>query len=390
MNASRIAQLATVATLLIASVANAATEITLRAAAAPPRAVVRLGDVADIACDNSQEQNRLAAIPLLPSPSAGSQRFLRKREVEDLLAAHGIAMNKIMMAGADQVTISRAEATTPNNASKSFTSAPRRLNRHAALLAGHVEREAPAAQAQSSPDQSASDPVQAKTEADVQAMITRHLQTKSDDVRDMKISCEVADRHLALLANATSSLVCEGGNAPYTGRQRFTISFTTNDGPAQFPVYAEVQPPSVPVVVALRPLARGDLITAADVELQDVGYVRKASDRRLPAETVGSVIGMEAGRAIPAGAIVFADLVQSPMLVKRGDLVSISTRGGGFRVRVSARARQDGARGDLVQVESLETKDRFDVRVVGVRQAEIAVLAPPPHRDAQPVETAKR
>lgn len=385
MNAFRIAQLAIVATLLIASAAQAATEITLRAAAAPARSVVRLGDVADIACDDANERSRLATIPLLPSPSAGSQRFLRKREVEDLLAAHGIAMSKIVMAGADQVTISRSETTPAASVGNHSGSAPRRVNRPAALLAGHIEREAPATQAGSS-----STLVQAKTEADVQRTVARHLQNKSTAVRDMKVTCEVADRYLELLANATSPLSCEGGRAPYTGRQRLMISFDTNNGPSQIPVYAEVQPSSVPVVVALRPLARGDLITAADVELQDFDYLRKNGDRRLPIESVGSVIGMEAGRAIPAGSVVYTDQVQSPILVKRGDLVSISTRGGGFRVRISARARQDGARGDLVQVESLETKERFDVRVVGDRQAEIATLAPPPHRDAHPVETAKR
>jgi flagella basal body P-ring formation protein FlgA len=78
---------------------------------------------------------------------------------------------------------------------------------------------------------------------------------------------------------------------------------------------------------------------------------------------------MEAARVIQAGQVIFSDDVQAPLLVKRGEEVTVYARGGGIQVRTLARARQDGARGELVPVESLETRERYDAVVVGLRAA---------------------
>ena len=51
--------------------------------------VVRLGDVARIVTADRQRARKLSSLLLMPAPAPGTQRFLRKREVEDLLAAHG-------------------------------------------------------------------------------------------------------------------------------------------------------------------------------------------------------------------------------------------------------------------------------------------------------------
>jgi flagella basal body P-ring formation protein FlgA len=66
--------------------------------------------------------------------------------------------------------------------------------------------------------------------------------------------------------------------------------------------------------------------------------------------------------------------VQSPVLVKRGDLITVSSRSGSICVRTSAKAVQDGSKGDLIQVESVDSKQRYDARVVGLREA--SVFAP--------------
>ena len=50
-----------------------AAEIKIRAQAAPQGTVVRLGDVAEIRSDNGAEAKRLAATPLMPSPSSGTE-----------------------------------------------------------------------------------------------------------------------------------------------------------------------------------------------------------------------------------------------------------------------------------------------------------------------------
>jgi flagella basal body P-ring formation protein FlgA len=136
------------------------------------------------------------------------------------------------------------------------------------------------------------------------------------------------------------------------------------------------QPPvGLPVAVAVRAVSRGAIITAADIEMQQTERPPVASSRRAPMYDVNELIGMEAGRAIQVGEVVFSDTVRKPTLVKRGEAVTVVAQGGGIRVRTTARAAQEGGHGDLVQVESLDTKEKFDARVIGLR--EVGVLAPP-------------
>ncbi len=382
MQASTNFKFAMFVMLLAAKSASAATEIRLRENAFVESSVVRLGDVAEISSDNEQQARRLAATPLMPAPANGSPRFLRKREIEDLLSAHGIDLRTLAVHGAAQVTVTGSTAGSATRDEANETSAGARMNRHAAVLAGH-------ANARSAGE------VDMKTRAmlsdGIRNLMANYLRTKTGDAGNWTITCDVAERHLALLQTATTRPTCAGGTAPWSGRQRFVISFATANGPNQFPVYAEITPPSVPVVVALASLNRGDVITAADLELQNGDGIPKSNGRRVPAQSIESLIGMEARQPIPAGAIVFTDSVQSPVLVKRGELITISSQGNGIRVRTTARARQDGSHGQLVQVESLETKERFDVRVVGAREAAVSAISASPQREmARPIETARR
>jgi flagella basal body P-ring formation protein FlgA len=200
----------------------------------------------------------------------------------------------------------------------------------------------------------------------------------------------VAERHLVLLEAATSALSCQGGTPPWTGRQRFVVSFTTADGPIEIPVYADVAFTAAPVVVAVRPIERGAQITAEDIELSTVDAVGGTRGQRAAFGSLNKVIGMEARQALKPGDIVLADQVQAPLLVKRGELITVTSQGSGIRVRTTARAAKDGAQGEVVQVESLETRDRFEVRVIGPREAVVAIATQPPSEPAGRVETARR
>jgi hypothetical protein len=85
---------------------------------------------------------------------------------------------------------------------------------------------------------------------------------------------------------------------------------------------------------------------------------------------------MEARQAIQTGAVIFTDQIRSPLLVKRGEIIIVVSQSGGIRVRTTGRARQDGAAGELVQVETLETGERYEARVTGLREAAVFFAAP--------------
>jgi flagella basal body P-ring formation protein FlgA len=383
-NSVRIVTVAAVA--ICSAVASATTELTIRESAEMSRSVVRLGDVAEVVSDDEAQARQLTALPLMPAPAAGGQRFLRKREIEVLLAAHGVDLRELRINGAQQVTIEGSPVAVSSRDNAIRGAAIGKFNRHAALLAGSDD----AKSATLTAGRIEPDTANVLTNG-VRTLISNHLAKQSVDESRCELECDVTERHLALLATATTKPRCTGGAAPWTGRQRFEISFTTPNGAAKFPIYAQITPPPMPVVVALQPIARGEILTADNVDLRDVGYVPKANERRVAIDSIDRLIGMEARQQIPAGTIVFTDSVQSPVVVKRGELITVSSQVSGIRVRTTAKALQDRSRGDVVQVESLQTKEKFDARVIGPGKAVIVpITAPTLGKPDQRIETARR
>lgn len=338
--------------------ASTAASIALRARAVPASTVVRLGDVAEVRAESIQEAERLATLPLMPAPAHGTRRYLRMREVQDLLAAHGENMSRLNFRGETVI-----EVTSPTAAGESAgdEDGSNREQRRAVWLGTEAAtdlRDRP--QRPSAPVNSLRD--------ELRRVIVEHLTRQAGPGAPWQVELTVSSRYLELMPSATSPLTCEGGQPPWTGRQRFVISVPTAAGGEKFAVTADVKRPQ-PVVVATRPIERGGVVTAAFVEIEQRDNLPPASGRRVPVASVESVLGMEAARTIQSGQVIFDDDVRPPLLVKRGEEVTVYARGGGIQVRTSARARQDGARGELVRVESLETRDRYDAVVVGLREA---------------------
>jgi flagella basal body P-ring formation protein FlgA len=363
--------------------ARAAIEIKLRAHAAPYGSVVRLADVAEISADDRQQARQLGALPLMPSPAPGTDRYLWAREIQNMIAAQGVETGSFRFTGAEQVAVAAMDAGQHPDGSKNVSVASRTpMNRHAAILAGFNSERPSATQLD--------DARTAELRQQLNGIIGKYLSAKTGKYAPWKIDFDVMRNDLARLNAAVSTPVCSGGSDPWTGRQRFMISFSTADGPVQLPVVADASPPPVPVVVAVRPISRGDVITAADIELRTVDVSSKSVNQKA-VDSVDKLIGMEARQAIQVGDVVLTDEVQSPILVKRGDVVTVSSQSGGIRVRTTAKALHDGARGDLVQVESLASQQKYDVRVVGMREAAVFTISRPA-MPAPPtrVETARR
>jgi flagella basal body P-ring formation protein FlgA len=325
--------------------------------------VVRLGDVAEIISADRSEARRLAALPLMPAPSPGSERFLRKREVADLLDAHGQDLRELRIEGAMQVAISKPATTPGDSSTEQSSDGSKRMNLHAAILAAPGR------------DLGASLPHASLGNDDVRDLlhraVERHLSASTGKAGPWHVTCQVGPAQLVQLRAATSPVECHGGREPWLGRQRFIVSFTTTQGAVRFPFSADVRGDTATVAVAIRSIAGGAVITAADVELQEVASVPSSTSRRSPIVSLEKLIGMEARSSIQSGQIIWTDQIQAPLLVKRGETITVVSQGGGIRVRTTARARQDGAQGELVQVETLETRERYDARVTGPREAAV-------------------
>jgi len=79
-----------------------------------------------------------------------------------------------------------------------------------------------------------------------------------------------------------------------------------------------------------------------------------------------SAPGMSAARTIDPGQIITRDLVEAPLVIERGDLVSAKSIAGGVVVSMRGRALGEARRGETVELESASGNARFMVRATGV------------------------
>ncbi|NIS83888.1 MAG: flagellar basal body P-ring formation protein FlgA [Nitrospinaceae bacterium] len=115
------------------------------------------------------------------------------------------------------------------------------------------------------------------------------------------------------------------------------------------------------VVKTVRPVRRGDILTPNDVTLSTV-KTRRLNKR--VATRLKDVVGYEARRALRRGKMVTMDTLRKPILVNRGDRVTIRLRKGGMRITAVGIAKDRGTKDSLVEVMNLKSRKTFFARVV--------------------------
>jgi len=331
--ASRWAAMALAAGMLFCARTPAgAAELRLRPQCTSSGAVVTLSDVAEIFTADRQQADTLAAVELFSAPSPSQQRFVRLREIQDLLILRGINLTEHRFSGSSQVAIHgggeppRTEAEPPLSAAVV----------HRAILR-------------------------------VQEAIVQYLQQQAGANQPWTVEVDLGPGQARAVSNSTRAISITGGASPWTGTQRFEVTVDAPVHPAQFTVDAQVGTAPA-VVVALRSLGRGVVIRDTDVELQR-GLPREASTDAF--SSLEEVVGKETVRGIPADKVISRDALRAPLLVRRGEIVTVYACSAGIQVRTTARARDDGSLGDLVAVESVHDRSTYFARVDGVREVEV-------------------
>lgn len=106
------------------------------------------------------------------------------------------------------------------------------------------------------------------------------------------------------------------------------------------------------VVIATRPLARGQSIAAEDVTL-----ARRRVDisTRTYFEQPATAIGRLATRSIASGEILDQHQLRQPRLVRRGEQVVLSLGNSAVKVSMKGEALADGAAGERIRVRNLSS-----------------------------------
>jgi flagella basal body P-ring formation protein FlgA len=314
-----------------------AAELRLRAQYTVEGPLVRLGDVAEIVGGDRAESDSLAATELFPAPAAREQRSLGVRELQDLLLLRGVNLAQHQFTGSSQVLV--------------LGRAPAERAATASLPAGMVRR----------------------AQRRVCEAVLKYLGDHVSAQKAWDVQAEVSeDQVRLLLLEPARAITVSGGQPPWTGQQRFTLSIDAAQGPARLAVDAKVGV-RAPAVVTVNALARGTVIREGDVELQQTASADGAAGALRSLE---DAIGRETVRAVPAGKVLTTDALRTPPWVRRGEVVTVYARTAGIQIRTAARARDDGSQGDLVSVQSLLDRSTFYARVSGIREVEVFARSP--------------
>jgi len=121
--------------------------------------------------------------------------------------------------------------------------------------------------------------------------------------------------------------------------------------------------------VATRSIGRGQMFTPGDVEIREVYLDGSAK----PVADLSQVIGETAGAIIRADAVLYDDDLRSPLLVRRGQLMTVRCISGGLVIKTVARAKENGVRGQIIQVRNERTREYYAVRLTSTQEG-IAIL----------------
>jgi flagella basal body P-ring formation protein FlgA len=150
-----------------------------------------------------------------------------------------------------------------------------------------------------------------------------------------------------------------------TGTRRFIGATTVGvrcGGPNPWSLYVSARVAvQESVLVAARPLARGETLGTADVRLveRDLsnlhhGYFEK------PGQAVGKVLKQR----VSEGDVIRPTQLTEPKMVHRGQRVVLTAEAAGLQVRMAGKALADGATGDWIKVQNLSSNRIVEGEVI--------------------------
>jgi flagella basal body P-ring formation protein FlgA len=124
------------------------------------------------------------------------------------------------------------------------------------------------------------------------------------------------------------------------------------------------------VVVLNHDVRYGQPIRREDLRIERRELNRLEGLVHHPEDAVGNV----PKTALREGDELLSRNLKEPMLVRRGDVVSLLAKGSRFVVKTLAKAKDSGTRGELIMVENVDSKQLVQAMIVGPKT--VSVLLP--------------
>ena len=149
-----------------------------------------------------------------------------------------------------------------------------------------------------------------------------------------------------------------------------------------FAVTVDVQR-RVRALVATQAISRDERFGAGNVAVREVLVDHGRGELMT---SLDEVAGLEAAGAVREGSVIWDEDVRSPVLVRRGELVTVRCMVGPLMIRTVGRAREAGVAGEMIQVRNETSREMYYAKVTGRREV-VVELGGGGVGEQQPIET---
>lgn len=309
---------------------------------------VTLADVAELQGDAA---NLLASWPVGAAPARGSTGVLELAQVQSRLARRGVNLSSWVFRGSSRCVVQRASVTE---------GAPKRN----VVGTQPAATDKPIVKPSAAPGPMAADP------QSLEGSIHLHMAAKLSALGGtpvLRFSPAVA-RALRLKQPEYQFQIHDRGER-LLGIVPLDVSIFENGKLQQtLPVLVNVALKKH-VVVANRPLNRGQLVATDDVRLDERTFERVED---VAADRCEILLGQRMKRFVEQQGLVFARDVEPVPLVVRNDLVMVTARRGNIVLRSAAKAITSGCFGEVVQLRNESSRESFTAVVTGPKTAELS------------------
>lgn len=143
-----------------------------------------------------------------------------------------------------------------------------------------------------------------------------------------------------------------------TGRQLVTVTCPSPHWTLK--VSSEIRY-TLPVIKSQRVIERGETLTRDALKQEETDITRQ---RRGFFHQVDDVEGLSAKRRLRPNQLLTPELVDAPLMVKRGDGVKIIANKDGIAASMSGEALANGAKNDVIRVKNVTSNKIIDAKVI--------------------------
>lgn len=298
--------------LLLAAIPALALEIRLHQQVEVAGDMVRLGEVGEIIGAEGGLQQALAPLELFAAPEPGGQRQISAAEIAQAFAQRASGLAEVQWSGAKTLNLKRAG--------------------------------------------------QQFGPAQIETLIGQYLQANKARLPKARVHFRISQppAPFTLPAGKLVSEVIPGDPGLLKSRS-MTLIFRVDGRLVKTLLVRGELDVVTAVVTAAGDLERGTLLGEKDLQLveRDLGGLRD------PFFDPAELLGKKLKRPLRAGDVLEPGMVDTPPLVKRGDVVNMQLRGSGFTLSAQGVARQDGGAGETILVRNSNSRKDISCQVTG-------------------------